>query len=227
MSPYVLCTCRSHCSTHDPQTGEYHGGQLVNRNTAYLHRKDDSRSPNLNKFSTHIASSILEGSYPLGLPHNVRESSPLGLETQPQELLTLEQEIRDRISWSPTRRPLVFANSPIPDTMFENPLLSPDYVPNAGTCALLPSHPYNLSFIENENRLYEIRVQLERFRTAQETCEQLSDHVNVGLQRMMEHKKDEWDRQGLKSRAIASGLVVVNTGKEQASVHSLQRKLIT
>ena len=218
MSPSVFCTCRSHCSTYDPQTGEYRGGQLINRNTAYLHRKDDDRSTNLDKFATHVASSVLEASSLLRLPHNARESSPLHLETLPQELLTLEQELRDRVSWTPTRRPLVFVGGPLPNTMFENPLLAPDYVPNAGPCALLPSHPYNIGFIENESRLYEIRVQLEQLRTAQEICERLSDQVDVGLRRMMEHKRDEWDRQRLKSRATASGFVVVDTGEARMSL---------
>lgn len=218
MSPRVFCTCRSHCSRYNPQTGEYHGGEFVNRNTAYLHRQDDNWSPNLDRFATRVASSVLEGASLLRLPHNAQESSPLSLETLPQELLTLEQEIRDRASWTPTRRPLAFAGGLIPDTVFENPLLAPDYVPNAGSCALLPSHPYNVAFIENESRLYEIRVQLEQSRTAQETREQLSDQVDIGLRRMMEHKKDEWDRQRFKGRATASGLVVVDTGEKHKCV---------
>lgn len=213
MSPNVLCTCRSHCSTYDRQTGKYYGGQYINRNTAYLHRRDDNRSTDLNRFAAHVASSVLEGPSLLGLQYNAQGTSPLSLESQPQELLTLEREIRDRIFWTPTHRPLVFAKDPVPDTPFENPLLAPDYVPNAGSCALDPSHPHNVAFLENESRLFEIHAQLEELKTPQETYEELSDQVNIGQQRMMGHKEKEWDRQRLKSKAMEIGLVVVDTGE--------------
>lgn len=228
MSPIVLCTCRSHCSTYDLHTGKYHGGQYINRNTAYLHRRDDNRSTDLDRFATRVASSVLEGSSPAGLPYHAQESSWLYLETQPQELLTLEQEIRDRISWTPTLRPLVFVTDPVPNATFENPLLTPDYVPNAGLYALDPSHPNNVFFIENESRLFEICARLEQLGTPQETCEELSDQVDIGQQRVMEHKGNEWNRRRLRSKAIASGLVVVDTGEKQyRSIHSSQRKLMT
>jgi hypothetical protein len=173
----------------------------------------------LDTFASRVASSVLDGSPLLGLPHNAQESSSLSLENQPQELLTLEREIRDRISWTPTHRPLVFAKEPAPDTVFEDPSLAPDYVPNVGLYALDPSHPYNVAFIENESRLFEIRVQLEQSMAPQETCEKLSDQVDVGQQRMMEHKRNEWDRQRLKSNAVANGLVVVDTGEKHGSSH--------
>ncbi|KAF9793084.1 hypothetical protein BJ322DRAFT_1016689 [Thelephora terrestris] len=213
MSQTVLCTCSSHCSTYDPQTGKYHGGQYINRSTAYLHRRDDNRSTDLNRFATCVASSVLEGSSLLGLPYSAQGSSEFRVETQPQELLTLEREIRDRISWTPTRRPLVFVKDPAPDTVFENPLSAPQYILNAGICALDPSHPYNVAFIENESRLFEIRSHLEQSRIPQETCDELSDRVDIGQQRMMEHKGDEWNRQKLKGEAVARGLCVVDTGR--------------
>jgi hypothetical protein len=156
----------------------------------------------------------LEESSPLRQPYNPQESSSLRLETQPRELLTLEQEIRDRISWTPTNKPLAFVKDPVPDITFGNPLLAPSYIPNGGLCALDPSHPYNVAFIENESRLFEIRMQLGQLRTPQEMCEELSNQVDIGQQRMMEHKGNEWNRQRLKSKAVASGLVVVNTGEK-------------
>lgn len=220
MSPPVLCTCRSHCSTYDPQTEKYHGGQYIPRTTAHLHRRDDNRSTDLNRFATHVASSVLEGSSLLELPYHAQNSSSLRLESLPRELFTLEQEIRDRISWTPTHRPLVFVRDPVPDTTFENPSSAPDYIPNAGLCALDPSHSYNVAFIENESRLFEIRARLEQLRTHQEICEELSNQVDIGQQRMMEHKGNEWDRQRLKSKAVARGLNVVDTGEKQVLIRS-------
>ena len=223
----MLCTCRSHCGTYDQQTGNYHGGQYINRKSAFLHRRDDARSTNLDKFSTRVASSVLGEPSLLGLPSNAQELSSLFLKFQSQELFTLEKEIRDRVSWTPTRRPLVFAKDLIPDTAYENPLLSPDYLPNAGICTLDTSHPHNTAFIENESRLFEIRMRLEQLKTPRDTCEELSDQVSIGQQRMMEHKGDEWDRQRLKSKAAASGLVVVDTGEKRHRTCLFRSKLKT
>lgn len=213
----VFCTCKSHCTTYNHNTGAYDGGQVINKSTAYRHRQDDNRSANLDRFAHHVASSILDEPPGLGLtyPSNQFFSlSPLQTATLPGEVITLEGEIRDRISWTATSRPLIFATDPVPDLDFENPLNSRHYIPNNGPYTLHPLNPNNIAFIENESRLYEI---IENLKTdtppvEREILEDLDDMVTTGLHRMMEHKRSEWERQRWKTRAIAQGYVVVDTG---------------
>ena len=216
----VLCTCKTYCTTYNQNTRDYDGGQVISRSTAYRHRMDDNRSATLDSFSRHVASSILNETPGLGLVHPSNEASnisPLQTTALPGELTTLEGEIRDRISWTPTSTPLVFAINPVPDTDFENPLTFTQYIPNSGPHLLNPSNPRNISFLENESRLYEI---LGNLRTGtlpiyQEALEDLVDMVTTGLDRMMEHKKSEWERQRWKTRAIVQGYTVVNTGESR------------
>ena len=190
----------------------------MSRSTAHRHRLDDNRSPTLDRFARHIASSILDDtSGPGGLPHDHGVSasvSALQSATLPGELITIEGEIRDRVSWTPTKRPLVFAIDPVPNLDFDSPLASADYIPNSGEHALLPSDPRNTAFIENENRLFEILTHLNSLAlSGQEALEDLVDKAATGLRRMMEHKKSEWERQRTKIRAMENGFVVVDTGQ--------------
>ena len=215
--PDVLCTCKSHCTTYNHETGTYDGGQFVNRTAAFRHRLDDNRSATLDDFTSNVASSILNDAPGLRFIRDsnaVVSPSPLQAAALPGEVITLEGEIRDRISWTATGRPLAFATDPIPDLDFENPLTSSHYIPNAGPHVLHPSIPKNTAFIENESRLYEILGSLKTDILAvdQEVLDDLSDKVTTGLHRMMEHKKCEWERQRAKTRAIAKGYAVVNTG---------------
>lgn len=191
---------------------------MINRSTARRHCQDDNRSPNLDRFARHVASSILNETHVLGLtcPRNeVSNLSPLQTAALPGEVMTLEGEIRDRISWMATSIPLCFATDPVPDISFENPLTSPQYIPNNGPYLLHPSNPKNIPFIENESRLYEIlrNLRTESLPVDQEVLEDLVEMVTTGLYRMMEHKKSEWERQRRKTRAIAQGHAVVNTGR--------------
>jgi hypothetical protein len=224
----VFCTCKSHCTTYNHDTKAYDGGQVINKSTAYRHRMDDNRSVTLDRFARHVASSILNETPGLGIirPSNgVPIFSPLDATALPGEVMTLEGEIRDRISWMATSTHLVFAIDPVPDLDFENPLNSSQFIPNNGTHLLNPSNPINIPFIENESRLYEI---LGNLRTGtlpidQEVLEDLVDMVTIGLGRMMEHKGSEWERQRGRTRAIARGYDVVNTGMFQEIMSTHER----
>ena len=215
----MFCACKSHCATYNHETGSHNSGKFVHKSTAYRHRQDDRLSTTtLDSFAGRVASSILnEGPG----PKLFQASDEAGIfplpqtATLPEEVVTLEREIKDRISWAATGRPLVFAVDPVPDLGFENPLYSPHYIPNDGRHVLHPSHPNNIAFIENESRLYEILGTLKRDILAvdQEVLDDLNDRATVGLHRMMNHKRCEWERQQLKTRAIAKGYAVVNTGE--------------
>jgi hypothetical protein len=216
----VLCTCKSYCTTYDRETRTHIGGQLINRSTAHRHRLDDNRSPALDGFANHVASSVLDdtsGLRPLRNCGVAASVSVLQRTVLPGELITIEGEVRDRISWTPTRKPLRFAVDPVPDLDFESPLASIDYIPNSGQHTLLPSDPRNIAFIENENRLYEIvghlkYIALSSHEDLEDLLEDLIDKATAGLRRMMEHKKTEWERQRMKIQAIENGFIVVNTG---------------
>ena len=215
MPPLVLCTCRSHCSKYNPETNTYTGSQLVSRATNFQHRKDDGRSKDMDDFATNVASTILDEGSRLGLSRGLDDTStlsPLSRETLPQELLTIETEVRGRITWAPTNRILVFVSDPVPDRDFEDPLPLPDYLPNNGPYALSGSHQRNLAFIENENRLFEIILHLDAIPQYPEQRDALTEMAIGGLQEMMRHKKREWDRQRMETTASDNGFVVVRTG---------------
>lgn len=216
--PDTFCTCKSHCTTFNHETGTYFGGQLINRTAAFRHRLDDSRSTTLDDITRHVASSILNEAPELGpIVHGDGGSlpSPLRAAALPMELTTLEGEIRDRISWTATARPLVFAIDPVPDIDFVNPLASSDYIPNDGPHTLHPSNHNNIAFIENESRLYGMLESLRTgvFAVEQEALDGLVDEVYTGLNRMTGHKRSEWERQRSKVRAVVEGYAVVETGK--------------
>lgn len=216
----VLCTCKSYCTTYDRESGTYVGGQYISRSTAHRHQLDDNRSRTLDGFASHVASSVLDESSGLRPSRNhgvIASVSALQSTALPGELLTIEEELRDRISWTPTKEPLRFAVDPVPDLDFENPLASIDYIPNSGQHTLLPSDSRNVAFIENENRLYEIvghlkYIALSGREDLQDSLEDLIEKAAAGSDRMMEHKRSEWERQRMKIRAIENGFIVVNTG---------------
>ena len=218
--PLVFCTCRSHCSKYNEEEGTYTGGEQVSRATAFQHRKDDTRSTNLGNFATRVASTILEEDSRLGLSRggDLSTLSPLTMETLPQELLTIEGEVHGRITWAPTNWYLVFIIDPAPDQEFEDPLSVPNYIPNNGPHALRSSQQRNLAFIENENRLFEIILHLNSLTSHLEQREALADMAVTGLQRMMHHKRREWDRQRKATTAIRNGYVVVHTGLTSRSL---------
>ena len=215
--PDVFCTCKSHCTAYNRETAARDGGEWVSRTTASRHRMDDNRSPNLDGFASHITSSILNETPGLEFMRTNTEAtgpSPLQIAAIPGEVITIEGEIRDRISWTPTAKPLVFAIDPVPDCDFEDPLISPHYIPNDGPHVLQPMNPNNIAFIENEGRLYEIlgNLRADLLGVDQEVLDDLVDKVTAGLRRMMEHKRCEWERQRSKTQAIRKGHAVINTG---------------
>lgn len=215
MPPPVFCKCRSHCSKYDAEKGEYTGGQLVNRATHFQHRKDDNRSKDLANFATNVASTIIDEGSHLGLSRGLGDQlglSPLSNEVLSQELLTIEKELHGRVSWAPANQGLVFATNQVPDQDFEDPLSTPNYIPNNGPHALSLSHQRNLAFIENENRLFEITLHLNSLTDYPEHREALVDRAIAGLQEMIRHKRREWDRQRKEITAINNGFVAVHTG---------------
>ena len=210
-----FCKCRTHCSRYNAETKTFTGGQLVNRSTAFQHRKDDTRSRGLGNFATRVASTILDDGSSLGLSHqrgDLSTLSPLATETLPHELLTIEREVNGRVTWAPTIWALVFAADPVPDQDFEDPLSAPNYTPNSGPHALRLSHQRNLAFIENESRLFEIIHHLSSLTGHSEQCEVLTDMAFAGLQKMIQHKRHEWNRQRKTMTVIENGYTIVHTG---------------
>jgi len=168
-----------------------------------------------------VASSIIDEDSHLGLSRGLGDLStlsPLVMETTPQELLTIEREIRCRIPWAPTNWALIFVADPVPDQDFEDPLSGPNYIPNHGPHALKPSHQRNLAFIENENRLLEVVLHLNSLTYHPEQREALTDMAIGGLQEMMHHKRREWDRQRKNITVVGKGFVVVHTGLATISI---------
>ena len=223
MPATVLCTCRSHCSVHDARTNSYTGGQLVSKASRFQHRIDDTRLVDLDDFATRVASTILDENSRLGLSRCVGNSptlasSPLSREVLSQELLTIETEIRGRITWAPTNPTLVFVGDPVPDHDFENPLLLTNYLPNNGPHALKESHQRNLAFIENENRLFEIILHLSTLTHHPDQRDALKGMASLGLEAMMRSKKREWDRQRVETTAIENGFAVVRTGLTSVTI---------
>ena len=112
-------------------------------------------------------------------------------------VITIEGEIRERISWMATLKPLAFASDPISDSDFDNPLALPRYIPNSGKHTLHLSNPQNATFIKNKSRLYEIFGTLKANLSSIDwgVLDGLADEVILGQHRMMEHKRSEWERQ--------------------------------
>jgi len=212
---YVFCQCKIHCAQYNQATNTYTGGQLVTRTTAVQHRADENRSTAHGIFSANITTSILQAG-PFQSPqdpHDHLRGSSLERESLDQQLLTLEHEVDDRCGWTPTNQWLVFALDPIPDEPFQPPVRYNGYTPNSGTHALDPSHPSNLAFIENENRLIEILIHLENMAGPEDLRERLADAVQSGLQRMWSHKESEWNRQRRRTAAAAGGHGIIENGK--------------
>ena len=89
---------------------------MVDQATQFQHHRDNIRPGHLDDFATRVASTILDKNSHLGLSCGVGNSSifsPLSMEMLPQELLTIEAEVRGRITWAPTNRTLVFHSNPV------------------------------------------------------------------------------------------------------------------
>jgi len=208
---YVLCRCKIHCTQYDVATNSYTGGEIVTRSTAAQHRADEDRSITHGVFSANIATSILEGG-PLKPPQDPLHGSPLEKDSFNQEFLTLEHELGDRCIWAPSNRWLVFSLDPVPNEAFQPPSFQDDRLSTSAIHALNQSHPSNLAFIENENRLFDILTRLRAITGPEDLRERLMDTVEFGLQRMWSHKESEWNRQRCRAVAVERGCCIIDNG---------------
>ena len=225
----MQCTCRSHCLAFNPETGSYEGeGRLVPRSTAANHRRDDISSQTLDSFTQDIATQVLGFSPPPEfLDH--RPSSPRfdnqdilpsGLRDQssPDDLdFVLEEEISHRCTWAPVNHSLVFVLNPPPTLPYEPPTALEILIPNRAPYSLDPQKPINRVYLENESRLCEIVMTLER-RPISDTRDRLLARAYEGLVTMNRHKEVEWGRQRAGSIAYHHGYSVVNTGMDRLPV---------
>ena len=216
MSRVVLCTCRSHCLTFNPETQVYEGeGTLIPKSTAANHRQDDLNSQALDSFTENIATQVLNYSYSPPPELDDEDPPPLGFHGQlpPSDDLyfVLEAEAVHRCAWAPANRSLVFAAVPSPTLQYQYPSTSEMRIPNREPYALNPEDNTNAAYLQNESRLCEILVSLVR-RPASEPRERLLVRVCEGLAAMEHHKETEWNRQRTGSIARRHGYSVVETG---------------
>ena len=220
--PYLVwCTCRSHCLTFNPETQSYEGeGGLVPKSTAANHRQDDLQFRILDTVTESVATQVLNYS-----PSTEFCSQALGSHNQPSPdclYFVLEAEVAHRCGWAPINHSLAFAADPSPTLQYQYPSIPQLRMPNRGPYALDPTNPTNSTYLENESRLCEIFVTLER-RSASDSKDRLVARVHEGLLAMERHKETEWNRQRVGSIARSHGYSVVDTG---ASVSSFPGMLL-
>jgi hypothetical protein len=221
MSRLVRCTCRSYCLTFDPETQTYEGeGELVPHSTAANHRKDDLLSQTLDTFTENVATQVLSYSPPPELlnQHPPRpgfhdQNTPPGSHNQPPPdiYFALQAETVYRCTWTPVNHSLVFAVGPSPALRYQYPSTSEICTPNREPYALHPRNVANEAYLENESRLCEILMALER-RSVSDIRDRLLARVYEGLAMMERHKETEWNRQRAGSIARHHGYSVVDTG---------------
>jgi len=224
----VRCTCRSHCLTFNPETRSYEGeGQLVPRSTAANHRRDDISFQTLDSFTQDIATQVLG----LSPPPEILDHHPTNPIFDDQDIpprfhdqsssddlyFILEVETSHRCAWAPGNRSLVFILNPPPTLPYEPPTASEILIPNRAPYSLDPQNPTNRPYLENESRLCEILMTLER-RPVSDTRDRLLARAYEGLAMMNRHKEVEWNRQRAGSIAHHHGYSVVNTGIHKFSV---------
>lgn len=207
MSRLVRCTCKTHCLEFDHGTQSYRGGgELVSSSTAQRHRFDDRLAEQIDKTTRIVASQVLRHEPPAELVDEVSSGV-----TQ-YETFHLDREVMSRSSWTPSDRPLVFAVTPEPNLKYQYPPPSEIHVPNRGPHALDPTDRANRHFLENESRLCEILIDLQRRPHPGDVEVVLADKVYEGLLRMRRHKEVEWDRQKTREVARSNDIAVVDTG---------------
>ena len=215
MTNPVRCTCRSHCLTFNPETQSYEGeGGLVPKSTAANHRQDDLQFRTLDTFTESVATQVLNYS-----PSTEFRSQAPGSHDQPSPdclYFVLEAEIAYRCGWAPINHLLVFAMDPSSTLQYRYPSIPQLHAPNRGPYALDPKNPTNSTYLENESRLCEIFVTLER-RPASDVKDRLVAMVHEGLLAMERHKEMEWNRRRVESIARNHGYSVVDTGASASS----------
>jgi len=207
MSRLVWCTCRSHCLRFNPETQSYEGeGHLIPKSTAANHQLDDRLSQTLDNFAANVATQILGPSPPSDAAEEMTDSST------DDHNFVLETEILQRRTWTLGNQPLAFAIDPSPSLEYQYPAASEMHICNRGPYALLPENVANTAYLENESRLCEILVELDR-RHPTDGRELMLTKVHEGLIAMRRHKEMEWNRQRTWSIARFHGYSVVVTGE--------------
>lgn len=222
MSRMVRCACRSHCLTFNPETQSYEGeGQLVPKSTAANHRQDDFQSQALDNFTQQVATQVLSYTPPPKFfddhppnpgPHQ-QPTAPFGFHDQSHLddfYFALEAETACRCTWAPINQSLVFGSDPPPTLSYLRPSAS-EITPNREPYHLHPQKSVNRAYLENESRLCEILVALER-RPSSDVRDRLLTRVFEGLGMMDHHKEAEWNRQRAGSIAHHHGYSTVDTG---------------
>ena len=179
---------------------------MVPSSTAQRHRFDDLLTEQIDKTAETVASRVLGHDPPVepaeGVSHGV----------SPYETFHLEIEVASRCSWTPSDRPLIFATTPDSSVEYQYPPPSEVYLPNHGTHALHPDDRSNRLFLENESRLCEILINLQRRPLSGDVEATLADRAHEGLLRMRRHKEVEWGRQRTWTIARSHGFAVVESG---------------
>jgi hypothetical protein len=207
MSRLVHCTCKSYCLEFNPTTQSYEGeGHLIPKSTAANHQLDDTLSETLDNFTTNVAARVLRYSPP---PNDAEEVEHL---SKDDHTFVLQAEILRRCTWTLGSHSLVFAVDPSPSVDYQYPALDKTHVSNRGPHALLPENTANTVFLENESRLCEILMELNRAHSILGR-EFMLAKVHEGLATMRRHKEVEWNRQRTCSIARFHGYCVVDTSE--------------
>ena len=207
MGRQVRCTCKSHCLRFNVETQSYEGeGQLIPKSTAANHQDDDRLSETLDNLTQNVAAHVLGHSSPSDAAEEVAHSST------DDHNFVLEAEILQRCAWTLGNHPLVFAADPSPSLAYQHPTSSEVHLCNHGPYALLPGNIANTVYLENESRLCEILVGLNR-RHPVDRRESMLTKVHEGLIAMRRHKEMEWNRQRTWSIARSHGYSVIDTGE--------------
>jgi hypothetical protein len=206
MSRLVRCTCKSHCLNFNPETQSYEGeGHVIPKSTAANHQLDDRLSQTLDNFTANVASRVLGYS-----PHPDVVEEAVNPPTDGHAFI-LEAEILRRCTWTLANHSLVFAVGPSPNVEYQYPAADETHICNYGPYALLPGNTANAAYLENESRLCEILMELNRHTIVGR--EFMLTKTYEGLATMRRHKEIEWDRQRTWSIARSHGYVVVDTGE--------------
>lgn len=226
MTRWTTCHCRSHCTTFNPRTGRYEGpGVSLPVSTARRHSQEDARIETFDNLTENVASHAFDDftipTRPTPSPHTHSTTPTIASHGFPPhsdnpsyvELLTLESEIGDRISWAPADKRLVFSEEPGALQEFVRPKYSEVHLSNHGPHALDPANHANTAYVENERRLCEILVHIRELDPMDDSRERLEDKVMEGFRAMQIHKEQEWNRQRLGSIARYRGHAVVDSGE--------------
>jgi hypothetical protein len=124
------------------------------------------------------------------------------------QIYYLQKEVVDRSLYVDTSHPLAFVFNPSAHEPFQQPPLEQSMEINQGLYALKANDPSNAPYIDNENRLFEILLQLQTMQHT-DAKESLESRVYRELDRMRKQKELEWSRQ----RSGVHAANVVNTGQ--------------